>query len=148
MSDFSELCPLFSTGVYHEITTGWVCFSGMTVAMNALAGTGTAAAHPGSLKFGRTVVVTKIYGQKKGAATSEIIILAHRRAGTGTAALTAFASLAMSLTDAKEYRPGRIKVFTQTSAKTFLAADVLGFAAKTAVTDAGVYSFIVRFKDK
>jgi len=37
---------------------------------------------------------------------------------------------------------------TQAANKTFLAADVLGFANKTKKTDGGKFSFIVRYKEK
>ena len=68
---------------------------------------------------------------------------------TGTAALTAFASLKSSVTVALGHKIGKYKAMTQASNKTFLAADVLGFNSKTVIaTKAGKYSFIVRYKEK
>jgi hypothetical protein len=147
MSDFSELCPLFNTGVYSEVSFGALSFTGLSTTSNAMVGAITAAAAPGVFKFQRTVVVTKVYSQKQGAAATACIVLAGRRASTGTAARTAFASLAWTSTDTK-FLPGRVCAMTQASAKTFLAADVLSFGLKTKKTDPGKYGFIVRYKEK
>lgn len=148
MSDFSELCPLFSTGVYNELTLGAVTFTGISTTMNALAGTGTLAATPGSLKFDRTVIITRIYAQKLGAAGTQMGIIAFHHKATGTVAGTAFASILWTATDAK-FTPNMIRKFTQASAKTFLAADVLGFSNKTGGTaDPGTYGIIIRYKEK
>jgi hypothetical protein len=44
---------------------------------------------------------------------------------------------------------GQVRKLTQASNKTFLAADVLGFTAKTKQTGSGpVGTFIVRYKEK
>jgi hypothetical protein len=147
MSDFSELCPLFNTGVYNEVSFGTLKFTNCSTTNNAFNGALTAAAHPGVFKFQRTVIVTKVYAQKQGAAGTAVVLTAGRRAGTGTAAKTVFASCAWTSTDTK-YMAGRMLSFTQASAKTFLAADVLDFGTKTSVTDPGKYCVIVRYKEK
>ena len=146
MSDFSQLCPLFSTGVYSEVTIPNLGFSGLTILNNAMVGAALKATQPGSFKFQRTVVVTKIYQQKQVTAGTKPIILARRYAATGTATGTAFASLAFTITTTKN-PVGRVKAMTTTS-KTFAAADVLGFGMKTAKTNPGRYTFIVRYKEK
>lgn len=146
MSDFSQLCPLFSTGVYSEVSIANIGFSSISTTNNAMVGALTAAANPGSFKFQRTVVVTKVYIAKHTNPGTKPIILAKRRAGTGTAVGTAFASLAITTTTTKN-PIARVKSMT-TTAKTFLAADVLSFTAKTLKTGGGRYHFIVRYKEK
>jgi hypothetical protein len=146
MSDFSQICPIFSTGVYSEVTFNNITFSSISTTHNALVGAKTRATKPGSFKFGRTVVVTKIYIQKQDAPGTKPILYAKRHKATGTAVGTIFATHAVvSITSAKDPL-GRIKAMT-TAAKTFLAADVLGFSVKTLKTDPGKYSFIVRYKE-
>lgn len=147
MSDFSELCPLFSTGVYNEVCLDFCSMSGLSATNNALVGALTAAKYPASFKFQRTVVVTKVYSQKRGVGSEAIILTIGRRAATGTAAKTAFASIAWSSTDTL-FPVGRIRAMTQAANKTFLAADVLDISLKTTKTDAGQYGFIVRYKEK
>jgi hypothetical protein len=147
MSDFSELCPLFSTGVYSELTIGEVTFSGLSATNNALVGAKAKASFPGSLKFQRTVVVTKIFAQKMGAVGTLVYLIANHHKSTGTAAGTAFASIKCSATDSL-IPVGAIRAMTQAANKTFLAADVLGFSPLTSVTDPGKWGFIVRYKEK
>lgn len=146
MSDFSQLCPLFNTGVYSEVSFYNVGFSALSTTNNALVGALLPATQPGSFKFQRTVVVSKIYLQKQSDGSETPIIHAQRRAATGTAAATVFATLAVSTTVTK-YPLGRVRAMT-TTAQTFAAADVLGFALATKKTDAGRYNFIVRYKEK
>lgn len=146
MSDFSQLCPLFNTGVYSEVSFFNVGFSAVSTTCNALVGNLKAATQPGSFKFQRTVVVTKVYLQKQLDGSQVPIILAHKRKATGTAAATTFASMTVS-TSVTKYPIGRVRAMTTTS-KTFAAADVLGFVLKTKKTDAGRYNFIVRYKEK
>jgi hypothetical protein len=147
MSDFSELCPLFTTGVYSELSVLTVGFTGLSSTMNALKGAVIKATKPGSLKFQRTVIVTKVFAHRVGNPATGVILLAKRHLSTGTAAGTAFASIKMSST-ATVAPKGCIKKMTQAANKTFLAADVLGFANKTKKTDGGKFAFIVRYKEK
>jgi len=147
MSDFSELCPLFSTGVYNELTIGPLSFTGLSLTNNAMAGVFGKASSPASLKFQRTVVVTKVFAQKDRVVGTKVIIHAHRHKATGTAAGTAFATITWSTTDTL-YPVGMIRKFTQTANKTFLAADVLGFNQVTKKTVPGRFRFIIRYKEK
>jgi hypothetical protein len=147
MSDFSELCPLFNTGVYSEVTFAQLHFTACSTTNNAMVGPLTAAKYPGSFKFQRTVVVTRIYTQKLGDAGTAVILTAGHRVATGTAAKTVFASIAWTSTDTI-FVEGMVRKMTQAANKTFLAADVLDFGTKTSVTDPGKYGVIVRYKEK
>lgn len=146
MSDFSQLCPLFSTGVYSELCIPNIGLSGISTTMNALAGARVRATNPASVKFQRTVIVTKVYVQKHIDSGTAPVIVAKRHAATGTAAGTVFASLLFSTTTTVNPL-GRLRAMT-TTAKTFLAADVLGIGSTTKRTNGGRYHFIVRYKDK
>jgi hypothetical protein len=147
MSDFSELCPLFTTGVYGEIGINKLVFDGISTTMNAINGAVIKATKPGSLKFDRTVIVTKIFVNKITNPGTGIILTAKRHLSTGTAAGTVFASIKASTT-ATVWYPGAYKKMTQAANKTFLAADVLGFSNKTKKTDGGDFAFVVRYKEK
>jgi hypothetical protein len=147
MSDFSELCPLFTTGVYKEMTVNVVGFTGLSSTMNALKGAVIKATKPCSLKFDRTVIVTKVFAHQAGVPATAVILLAKRHLSAGTAAGTAFASILFSTTTTIKQK-NSLHAMTQAANKTFLAADVLGFANKTKKTDGGKFSFIVRYKEK
>jgi hypothetical protein len=120
--------------------------------MNALAGTeGAIASYPGSLKFDRTVIVTKVFAQKQILPTSGIIVLFNHHALTGTAAGTVLASFKVSSTvTATGHKLHSIRAFTSVALpKTFLAADVIGFCAKVKDTAAAAEcNFIIRYKEK
>ena len=147
MSDFSELCPLFNTGVYSELTIADVSFTGIGPTMNALAGAKLRATRPGSLKFDRTVIVTKVYFQKLVAGTTGLNVCAVHYKATGTVAGTIFASI--KSTSTVTIAPlSRIKAMTQAASKTFLAADVLGFRGGGIDAAAATRAcFIVRYKE-
>lgn len=149
MSDFSNLCPLFNTGVYKELTIPGITFNACSTTMNALGGILTRAASPCLFKFSRSVIVTKVWCTKESSPATEAVVVAMRMVGTGTAAMTAFASLSITTTSAKSagllYKP---RAMTQASAQTFLAADALGFSLTSLMSDAGEYNFVLRFKDK
>lgn len=147
MSDFSELCPLFTTGVYNELTVNVVGFTGLSATMNALMGAVIKATKPCSLKFDRTVIVTKVFAHQKNIPGTGVILLAKRHLSAGTVAGTAFASIVFSTTSTVKHL-NSLHAMTQAANKTFLAADVLGFANKTKKTDGGRFSFIVRYKEK
>lgn len=147
MSDFSSLCPLFNTGVYSEMSIPYVTFSGASTTMNVLGGVITRAAQPGSVKFQRSVVVTKVYCAKVTTPGTAAIYAAMRMKTSATASMTAFASITMSTTSTV-HLVNRYRAMTQAANQTFLAADALGFGLKTKKTDGGVASFIVRYKEK
>jgi hypothetical protein len=150
MSDFSELCPLFNTGVFHSLTLADVSFTGIGPTRNALAGQAYRSLSPGSLKFQRTVIVTKVYAAKLVTGTTGLAVCACRHAATGTAAGTIFASIKMSSTvTVAGQNIGCYRAMTQAANKTFLAADVLGFRGGGIDAAAATRcSFIVRYKEK
>ena len=149
MSDFSALCPLFSTGAYKELTIPGITFNALSTTSNALGGVLTRAASPCLFKFSRSVIVTKVWCIAESSPATTPIVTAVRMASTGTAAMTAFASISITTTTAKSagvlYKP---RAMTQAANQTFLAADALGFSLKTSKTDAGEFSFVLRYKDK
>lgn len=147
MSDFSQICPLFSTGVYSELTIpGPISFSNLSSTMNALGGLSAKASYVASIKFQRTVIVTKVYLQTDTAPGSKPIVHARRHASTSTAAGTSFATLAVTTTSTV-FKLGKLRGMT-TTAQTFLAADALGFGLATKKVSAGKFAFIVRYKEK
>lgn len=147
MSDFSELCPLFNTGVYKELTISNVYMTGVSITSNALVGALTLAKYPGSLKFQRSVIVTKIFHKMEAKPATACIILIKRHPATGTAAGTAFASLSVSTTSTL-YNKSRWIAMTQAANKNFNAADVLGIVHKATCATPGCHSFIVRYKER
>ena len=147
MSDFSQLCPLFSTGVYNEITFPEFTCTGLSTTNNALVGAVPKATQPGSFKFQRTVVVTAAYLRKTDAAGTKTTVKLTRHAATGTAAGTVFASLAITITTTKNPL-NRWKKMTLATAKTFLAADVLGITTGAKMTDGGKAAVIIRYREK
>ena len=147
MSDFSELCPLFNTGMYNELTIGQITFSNLSTTNNALGGKYTKAAHPASIKFGRSVIVTNVFVKKLVTATSAIVLYAARLAATGTAAMTVFASLKQSTT-VTVHCVNRYRKMTQAANKNFNAADVLGFSGDNNAAAPGKYEFIVQYKER
>jgi hypothetical protein len=147
MSDFSELCPLFSTGVYKELCIHNIGVTGLSTTNNALVGALAKATYPGSLKFQRSVVVTKCYHRADAAPATAVILLLKRHLATGTAAGTAFASISCSITSAV-YTKNRYNAMTQAANKNFNAADVLGIAIKATCATGGKHSFIIRFKER
>lgn len=148
MSDFSELCPLFNTGVYSELTIPKVSFTALSTTNNILAGALAKAGAPGSIKFDRTVIVTKVFMQQQltNVAADGNIILFKRHLSTGTAAGTVLASLQATATVSL----GRVRKMTSVALpKTFLAADVIGFSNKTKdAAAAAKCTFIIRYKEK
>jgi hypothetical protein len=146
MSDFSELCPLFETGVFKEVTFPYVSLTDIEVGVNALMGTITASHGGAYFTFGRTVVVTG--GFVKRVDTSEAIVLNMQHFTSVLADATAFGTLSMTTTaigvDPRYWAP--LPTFT---GKTFTSDEVLGFGVATGTAvSAGIYDLIVRYKEK
>jgi len=99
MSDFSELCPLFSTGVYNELYLGEMSVTLYNSAtFNFLSSPGDPATAPSSLRFGRTIVVTEMWVKRKNADSNfsqTICIYIGRRTASGTAVQSIFGTLTM-----------------------------------------------------
>ena len=148
MTDFGELCPLFETGVYKEVTfPGIRQVSGVSVTANLLEGTVSAGAGAlSAFSFGRTVVVTDAFIQRYATAkAAENLYLGHRT--TAAAAATAFGTATITTT---------LDVYTEwtwqamtTASTTFTASEVLNLSLGTVTaTFNGNYSLIVRYREK
>jgi hypothetical protein len=141
MSDFSDLCPLFNTAVYSEITLPYVSLASKTTSENI---TGTPA-------FSRSVIVTHAYIKKHTtfAATCTALKALLYRAGswaTAYASKTVFASFTLSATVTTQIR-GKYLAMTVT-AQTFTATDVLALMVNKSEAGARMVDVLVRYKEK
>lgn len=150
MSDFSEICPLFSTGMFNEVVFPSVALTHITACGNALMGTvvldGVITKLGSGFKFGRTVIVTGAFARQKDKVTAiQSVWLVHHT--SLLAAGTAFASYNADLTATVENCTYGVFVFP--AEKTFVSSDVLGISVGTVTEDGGgVYDFIIRYKEK
>lgn len=136
MSNFSELCPLFNTGVYSEITFPWIVTGSVST---------TTSMGPG-IPFGRSVVVSAAYARlRTDISTTVTFVTKLAKAASWAATRTVFASCRLSGTNTA-YTNKRYKAFTVT-AKTFSATDVLHIVGSknTAMKTIDV---IVRYKER
>jgi len=141
MSDFSDLCPLFNTGVYSEITLPYVQLSTRT----------TTQQFAGLPAFGRSVIVTHAYVRKHttfAATCTAIKALLYKAASWATAyaSKTWFASYTLSSTVATQI-VGKYLAMTVT-ATTFSATDVLSLMVNKSETAARHIDVLVRYKEK
>lgn len=151
MADFSELCPLFKTGVFHEVTfPGPMSLSAVLTQRNLLAGTG-AAAKEGYFTFGRTVVVTNAWIRKEVAtnATTTELCLVHKTSGTAALSGTAFATIALASNDGSQFEVGYSwQPFTAFIGKTFTSSEVLSLQIVPAFTvSSGKVALMVRYRE-
>ena len=149
MADFGELCPIFNTGVYNEITFPAIDMNAITTSGNALYGSlGSSITMAGYFTFGRTVVVTGAFARRTSANSTVVnLYLRHIAAGTFTTIGTIFASgtftPTISILDNYAYMP-----FTVTS-MTFASSDILALAPSLgAAGSMGTYDLIVRYREK
>jgi len=145
MSDFSELCPIFQTGVLKEITFPYIPFSAVTACGNAFLGTLTFS-KAGYFTFGRTVVVTEAYVRRVGATVEGALILQLNHHTSETAVGSVFGTFTVSTTgsgmDALTWAKFAV------SDKTFTSSDVLGISPLTgSAGSAGVYDIMLRYKE-
>jgi hypothetical protein len=149
MSDFSELCPLFATGVFNEITfPNLHLLSGIAVGNNLLGGTGLATGAPCDFKFSRRVIVTNAYMRQFFTNSVDVTFLLGKRVGSGTAAPVAFGSYTATITLSADNPSGRYVGFTKLTATTLEAADVLNLGTGTlTVLGQGSWDLIVRYKE-
>lgn len=137
MSDFSDLCPLFNTGVYSEITLPYI----------NLASRSSTQEFEGGLPFGRSVIVTAAYVKKHtDISTTASLTIKLAKAASWAATRTVFASLVLSGTTTTQAL-GKYLAMTVT-AKTFGATDVLNLQSSAAEANAKHVSIIVRYKEK
>lgn len=151
MSDFGELCPLFSTGVFKEVLFPQLEMTTLTgtasVYGNALAGTLTFTKE-GYFTFGRTVVVTGAFVRRIVTSDSggiQKLVLLH--AASGMASLVVIGTVGISVTadgiNAMTWIPMTV------TEKTFTSSEVLGFCMMTGtILSAGTYDLMVRYKEK
>lgn len=138
MSDFSDLCPLFNTGVYGEVVFPYISLS-----------TNSSTEGIGGYIFGRSVIVTAAYVQKHTtiASSTDAFTIKLARAATYDASLTVFASYLISNTVTTQ-AVGELLAMTVT-AQTFTATDVLLITTSTAPGATTAHqSVYVRFKEK
>ena len=149
MSDFSELCPLFNTGVFREIMFPKVYLTdiGTTSADNALVGSAGQAASAGVFTFGRTVVITDAWFRKKVAVgAAETLTINHH--SSRLAAGTAFATMKISTTVTGQAAIHGYMAMNCVS-KTFSSSDILGVNYGTITeNNGGVFDILVRYKEK
>ena len=149
MSDFSELCPLFQTGVFNEVLFPDCRMTDVSVCANALYATADSMASSlGDWTFGRTVIVTKAWIKKASAnAGQETISLNHHT--SKNAAGTAFGVLTLSTSvTGQPIGYGYLPV-TIAAEKTFESSDVLGLSpAVVTAADGGNFDLMIRYKEK
>ena len=141
MSDFSDLCPLFNTGVYGEIQAPYISLASRTTSEHFWT-------FP---PFGRSVVVTDFYVTKLttfAATCTALHLIMFRAATKATArgAATAFASIILSAT-ITAYPIDRALTGTTTDT-TFSATQILKFFCSHSEAGAKRVSVIVRYKEK
>lgn len=146
MSDFSELCPLFTTGVLKEVTFPYISMTGVTACGNAFLGTLTFS-KAGYFTFGRTVVVTEAYVKRCGATLEGALILQLKHHTSETAAGSVFGTFTVSTTGSGMSRMTWAKFAV--SEKTFTSSEILGLSPLTGTAaSAGVYDIMLRYKEK
>jgi hypothetical protein len=147
MSDFGELCPLFNTGVFSEITFPHVRMSDTTICANYLmASVAAMASGSGYFTFGRTVVITKAYMRKQVLGDSAVVaVLQHHTSINAIGTVFASLTFTVSVTGFTPYYAWIPMTVTDT---TFSATDILGLAAASVVVSAGIYDLIIRYKEK
>jgi hypothetical protein len=148
MSDFSELCPLFNTGVFNEITFPQINnLSAVTITANILGGTGDPATIPTDFKFSRTVIVTEAFARRY--VGNSVVSNLHigRRVGSGTAAATVKGTFTCT-TSISIYGTHCYKAFATVTAFTLNSADVLNVSIGTVVAGSiGAFDLIIRYKE-
>lgn len=150
MSDFSELCPIFNTGVYHELYLGrWTASVYTSATYNFLSSVGDPATAPASMNFGRTVVVTKAWLRRIGAVTTATCSYRlGRRTGSGTATQSIFGLLTIS--EDQTTHPdfaGNWQLISLTACMTVNTADFLDLSCTGVATDAS-FDVIVQYREK
>lgn len=152
MSDFSELCPLFNTGVFNEVGFGHlVNLTAASITANLIgAGPDQTSDQASGFSFGRTVVVTEAFLRRYTATAdssnaAEMHMRLRHRSSKGADA-TNFGLLTVTTTGSvmTAYNYNAMAV----TATTFTSDAVLDFGYGTStVTAIGCYDLIVRYKE-
>lgn len=148
MADFSELCPLFNTGVYSEVMFPHIGMSGITASGNALVGSlASSITMPGAFVFGRTVVITDAFVRRYSMnEASMVLYLTHLTSQTATPTIFGTMTIATAVSQWDNYC---WVPFAHVTSTTFTATDILGIAPSLGTaTSAGGYDFIIRYRDK
>jgi hypothetical protein len=150
MSDFSELCPLFETGVFSEVGFYDLKMSGVSICSNILLGSINmgSATRTAVWTFGRTVVVTKVFIRNRAAASLAQAVSPemYHRASLCSAG-TVFASFTASITTSGTEKYSW-STMTQADDQTFTSDEILGMTLATKfAASAGVFDLIVRYKE-
>jgi hypothetical protein len=148
MTDFSEMCPLFETGVFTEFTFPEVSITDISSDANALMFSVDAKASTcADFNFGRTIVITDAWVRSRSApAGSGYLHLVHH--ATLRAAGTIFGTFSMTVTVVGHDRSSWVK-FQALTDTTFDSAAILGLRLATATTDPGaLIDLMIRYKEK
>ena len=151
MSDFSEICPLFATGVMGEVCFPFIVnLTALSTTANALEGTITAGTGAGVFTFGRTVVVTDCFIRRYAptAAASntaqETMRLRHRSSAGATPTNFGAATVTNTLSIYTEHTYWPMTLIDTT----FTSNAVLDFGYGTVTETAiGAYDLIVQYKE-
>lgn len=141
MSDFSDLCPLFNTGMYGELHLSQVALTSKTTSDILFA----------LPAFGRSVIVTDFHVNKlttfAGTCTALKVVLYKGASLTTTiGAQTAFASITLS-SSITAYPINHYFQGTTTD-KTFSATDVLFAHTNKSEAGAKTVNVLIRYKEK
>lgn len=148
MSDFSELCPLFETGVFNEILFPHIAMTHISASGNALYGSlFPSTSMKGHFTFGRTVIITHAFVRRYVKNRNSMnLYLRHfvSVSAAGTTFGTVTITPTVSILDLYAWQP-----FGNVTDKTFTSDEILALApaAGTAIS-AGGYDLIVRYRDK
>ena len=148
MSDFSELCPLFNTGVFNEITFSNIDLDDISLSGNALYGSlWPSITMEGNFSFGRTVVVTDIFVRRFSNVNSVQVNLNFRHHSAEAVVGTVFATCTIT-TDlgALDYYAWMAATVTD---KTFTSDELIGCSPSLgAAGSMGQYDIMIRYKEK
>ena len=150
MSDFGELCPLFNTGVFHELLIPDMHLTLSSATVNAMEGLITAGAEGHDLfTFGRTVVITDAYCRRWTVGANGTIWVHLKHYTSAPATPTIWGTFTMSETVTQRSTKHAWNLMTSSEDKTFTSDEVLGIgiSALTAA-EGGEYDFIIRYKEK
>jgi len=147
MSDFGELCPLFNTGVFSEITFPNVRMSDVSSCANALFATYAAmASGSGYFTFGRTVVVSGAWLRKVVAGDGAMIFNLNHHSSINSVG-TSFGSLTVSVSvTGMGVLCGYVPMTV--TGMTFTSAEILGLSPATVTVSGTAVDLIIRYKEK
>lgn len=150
MSDFSELCPVFNTGVFREMLFPNIKMTNVSTTANALTGTDDCQASSlGNWLFSRTIIITEAWVKKiSSAGAAETMTLQHKT--SARAAGTNFATLNITVTITGQSPTHGIYAMNMIAngPATFTSAAVLALNYGTATAaSGGVFDLYIRYKD-